>query len=98
MDFQFTDGILVIGRDDASPPIHVGSVIIALAPHDPVPVGTIWECHDTALPHGCVICNGQAVSRKTFAELFAAIGTVYGEGDGATTFNLPNFPNHVIKV
>ena len=40
-------------------------------------------------PGGTLLCNGAAVSRTTYAELFAAIGTLYGAGDGKTTFNLP---------
>ncbi|WP_343205067.1 tail fiber protein [Stenotrophomonas maltophilia] len=40
-------------------------------------------------PNGTLLCDGSAVSRATFAELFAAIGTLYGAGDGTTTFNLP---------
>ncbi len=40
-------------------------------------------------PAGTLLCNGAAVSRSTYAELFAAIGTLYGAGDGKTTFNLP---------
>ncbi len=40
-------------------------------------------------PAGTLLCNGAAVSRTTYAELFAAIGTLYGAGDGTTTFNLP---------
>ena len=41
-------------------------------------------------PAGYLICDGAAVGRTTYPELFAAIGTSYGEGDGETTFNLPN--------
>ncbi|WP_341272113.1 phage tail protein [Stenotrophomonas maltophilia] len=40
-------------------------------------------------PSGTLLCDGAAVSRTTYAELFAAIGTLYGAGDGKTTFNLP---------
>ncbi len=40
-------------------------------------------------PAGTLLCDGAAVSRTTYAELFAAIGTLYGAGDGKTTFNLP---------
>ncbi len=40
-------------------------------------------------PAGTLLCNGAAVSRSTYADLFAAIGTLYGAGDGKTTFNLP---------
>lgn len=39
---------------------------------------------------GALLCNGQAVSRTTYAKLFAAIGTTYGVGDGTTTFNVPD--------
>lgn len=42
-----------------------------------------------AAPAGTLLCDGAAVSRTTYAELFAAIGTLYGAGDGTTTFNLP---------
>lgn len=41
-------------------------------------------------PAGWLVCNGQAVSRTTYSALFGAIGTVFGTGDGATTFNVPN--------
>lgn len=44
----------------------------------------------SAAPSGWLLCQGQAVSRTTYAALFAAIGTSYGAGDGATTFNLPD--------
>ncbi|MBA0361620.1 tail fiber protein [Stenotrophomonas maltophilia] len=42
-----------------------------------------------AAPSGTLLCDGAAVSRTTYAELFAAIGTLYGAGDGKTTFNVP---------
>lgn len=41
-------------------------------------------------PAGWLLCYGQAVSRATYADLFTAIGTTYGVGDGSTTFNLPD--------
>ena len=43
-----------------------------------------------------LICNGRAVSRKTYADLFALIGTSCGDGDGSTTFNIPDFRNKTI--
>ena len=55
-----------------------------------VPSGTIWEYGGAAAPAGWLICNGAAISRSTFASLFAVIGTAYGAGDGSTTFNIPN--------
>ena len=47
-------------------------------------------------PSGWLLCYGQAVSRTTYAALFSAIGTVYGGGDGSTTFNLPDLRGRVI--
>lgn len=46
---------------------------------------------------GTLICDGSAVSRDTYAALFAAIGTRYGVGDGATTFNLPNYSGEFLR-
>ena len=56
-----------------------------------VPSGVILEFAGAAAPSGYAMCDGTVVSRTgTYAALFAAIGTAYGAGDGATTFNLPN--------
>lgn len=59
--------------------------------------GTVvaWAANST--PSGYLLCNGAAVSRTTYADLFAAIGTTYGTGDGSTTFNLPNLTDKFIQ-
>lgn len=55
-----------------------------------IPVGTVvWKASAT-VPTNWLECDGSAVSRATYAALFADIGTTYGTGDGSTTFNLPN--------
>lgn len=46
-------------------------------------------------PKGWLICDGSAVSRTTYADLFAVIGTSYGSGDGSTTFNIPNLKGKI---
>ena len=46
-------------------------------------------------PSGYLLCTGTAVSRTTYAALFAIIGTTFGAGDGSTTFNLPNYTNRM---
>lgn len=48
-----------------------------------------------AAPTGWLLCNGAAVSRTGFAQLFAVIGTTYGVGDGSTTFNVPDTRSRV---
>lgn len=55
-----------------------------------IPSGTIWQFAAAAAPTGWLICDGTAVSRTTYAALFAAISTTYGAGDGSTTFNVPD--------
>jgi microcystin-dependent protein len=55
------------------------------------PIGSIQIWAGASLPSdGWLVANGQAVSRTTYATLFLRIGTVYGSGDGTTTFNLPD--------
>ena len=60
------------------------------APVAGVPPGTIMLNAGPASPSGWFRCTGSAVSRTIFANLFNAIGTRYGPGDGATTFNIPD--------
>ena len=55
------------------------------------PVGTLLMWSTDTAPTGCLICDGTAISRTTYATLFGVIGTTYGVGDGSTTFNLPDF-------
>jgi microcystin-dependent protein len=56
-----------------------------------IPTGvTVPFAGSSGVPDGWRLCSGQAVSRTTFADLFAVIGTSYGVGDGSTTFNLPD--------
>lgn len=50
----------------------------------------------STLPTNCIWLDGSAVSRTTYAALFAIYGTTYGSGNGSTTFNLPNFTNRAI--
>lgn len=63
-----------------------------------VPVGFVMPfAANNTTPNGYLLCNGAAVSRTTYAALFAAIGTTYGTGDGSTTFNLPNLTDKFIQ-
>lgn len=55
-----------------------------------IPPGTIWPFGGSTIPSGWLDCDGSAVSRTTYADLFAALGTTWGAGDGSTTFNLPD--------
>ena len=57
---------------------------------DSLPIGTMIPYPSNVIPNGFLPCDGGAVSRTTYADLFSVIGTSYGAGDGSTTFNLPN--------
>lgn len=61
------------------------------------PIGTIFAFAGNDIPAGYLPCNGGAISRTTYADLFAVIGTTYGSGDGSTTFNLPNLTDKFIQ-
>ena len=59
---------------------------------DKAPIGAIFEFPSnniSKLPTGYLYCDGSAISRTTYSELFAIIGTTFGTGDGSATFNLP---------
>lgn len=58
-----------------------------------VPVGLISPYAGSTAPTGWLLCDGSAVSRSTYADLFAVVGTTFGAGNGTTTFNLPNLVN-----
>ena len=62
---------------------------------DTIPVGAQIPFAGTTIPSGYLLCDGRAVSRTTYKDLFAVIGTTYGAGDGSTTFNLPNMTGKV---
>ena len=59
--------------------------------------GVVLPYAGSSAPIGFLLCNGQAISRTKYQNLFDIIGTTYGEGDGSTTFNLPNLQNKFIQ-
>ena len=60
--------------------------------------GTVSENGGSSTPSGWLLCNGQAVSRTTYARLFDVIGTTYGAGDLSTTFNVPLLVNASLNL
>lgn len=63
--------------------------------NDSVPVGSIQAYGGVTAPSGWLICDGRAVSRIDYKELFQAIGTSFGAGDGSTTFNIPDLRGRI---
>ena len=60
-----------------------------------IPTATIVPWSNASVPTGFLECDGSAVSRTTYAALFAIVGTTYGSGDGSTTFNVPDLQDNV---
>lgn len=75
--------------------ITVERAIPASQPGDVFPAGVVALWAGAAAPTGWIICDGSAVSRATYDDLFANIGTTWGPGDGSTTFNIPDFRDRV---
>jgi len=59
------------------------------------PTGGLMMWPTASPPTNWLLCNGAAVSRTTYATLFAVVGTTFGVGDGSTTFNLPNYADRL---
>lgn len=68
----------------------------AMSSYAALPSGVILPFGGSSAPTGFLLCDGSAVSRTTYADLFDVIGTTYGSGDGSTTFNLPNLSTAVL--
>lgn len=87
--------VIIVDEDLHQLRLHDGSTagghLIGNSAGSGVPVGTIIPFAGNSVPQGYLLCDGSAISRTTYASLFAVIGTIYGAGDGSTTFNLPNF-------
>jgi microcystin-dependent protein len=76
---------------------RVGAVVINRSQDSSSPIGAVTAFSGAAAPDGWLLCQGQAVSRATYASLFAAIGITHGQGDGSTTFNLPDYRGRFLR-
>lgn len=75
----------------------VDFVVLDSLPGNPTPAGQVSYFACSTAPAGYLKANGAAVSRTSYAALFAAIGTTFGAGDGATTFNLPDLRGEFVR-
>ncbi len=106
-----TGALVLSGGAGIAGNLHVGGAIVtptmptgtsntavattAFVQNNSVPSGSLMMWPTASAPTGYLLCNGTAVSRTTYAALFAVIGTTFGVGDNSTTFNLPNYTNRV---
>ena len=70
--------------------IHLNTGWVSTAGTAIAPTGTVTQYAGPTAPSGYLLCDGSAVSRTTYSDLFAICGTLYGAGDGSTTFNVPD--------
>jgi microcystin-dependent protein len=70
--------------------IEYVALLFGSMPVSSMPVGSVLQFMVATAPDNWLVCDGAAVSRSTYAALFAVLGTVYGLGDNSTTFNLPD--------
>lgn len=78
---------------DGSANINIAATLAA----QPVPAGSVFNFAASTAPTGYLECSGAAVSRTTYAALFAVTSTTFGVGDGSTTFNLPNLRGEFVR-
>lgn len=85
------------GGDDPHPVYVTDADLAAAIAACLLPAGSVIYVAKSAAPTGYLKANGAAVSRTTYAALFAAIGTAFGVGDGSTTFNLPDLRGEFMR-
>lgn len=79
--------------EDATTPFYAPATLLASSS----PVGLVAMFTTNNIPAKWSLANGQALSRTAYPDLFALIGTTFGAGDGATTFNIPNLSNNMVR-
>lgn len=92
--YQVEEGKWFANVDGCTQELHIASPIIPIISeeesYDNLPIGTQIAFSGSTIPKSYLICNGSEISREEYSDLFTVIGTMYGEGDGTTTFNIPN--------
>jgi microcystin-dependent protein len=88
---------MITGKSDwrTAPALNLEEVRVKLG--EAVPPGAVMHFARSTPPAGWLKANGAAVSRSIYSNLFAAIGTTFGAGDGSTTFNLPDLRGEFIR-
>ena len=100
---NFQSTVTVLGNGTFKGDVHVSSKVCASAFYGDgvnisglLPPGVIVPYGVTAAPTGFLLCDGTAVSRTTYSALFAVVSALYGEGNGSSTFNVPDLRGRFI--
>lgn len=96
VDYELNNTINILGWSDLVTNSEISfKGILSRMSHGAAVVGTIMEYAGIFPPDGWIVCDGRALSRTMYEELFDAIGTSFGSGDGSTTFNIPDLRGRV---
>ncbi len=93
---SLTDYLIMVDQETGENKKLTLNNLSALLLATSTPVGMMIPFAASTIPSGFLECAGQAVSRDDYADLFDAIGTTYGVGDGSTTFNVPDLRGRVV--
>lgn len=91
---EYFGGEIPSAADDSQDQLKA-ALIAAI--HSASPSGVVQSYMGETIPNGWLECDGAAVSRATYSNLFEAIGVIYGNGDGTTTFNLPDLRGRFLR-
>ena len=89
------EDLIMIVQNGVNKKVPASKVGTGQAGGDTLPIGAIMPFGSDTIPDNWLLCNGQAVSRTDYQELFNTIGITYGGGDGFTTFNLPDLQGKI---
>ncbi|MBL4763522.1 MAG: tail fiber protein [Gammaproteobacteria bacterium] len=73
------------------------AILLTVAPPPPAPIASIIAVPTSTVPDNYLLADGSAINRTTYADLFVEIGTLYGSGDGSTTFNIPDYRGEFLR-
>jgi microcystin-dependent protein len=90
---NFSSTVTVVGAATFKSNVSIGGTLTGV---ETTPSGAVTAFAGTSLPSGWLYCFGQNVSRTTYADLFSAVGTTYGVGDGSSTFGIPDLRGRAI--
>ena len=89
------EDLIMIVQNGVNKKVPASKVGTGQAGGDTLPIGAMMPFGSDTIPENWLLCNGQAVSRTDYQELFNTIGITYGSGDGSTTFNLPDLQGKI---
>lgn len=96
IDYRMTAGLLKTSNKLSELSSELNDTYSNLGLDDSIPTGAIFPFTSSTVPSGWLLCDGSAILRSLYSQLFDVIGTTYGSGNGTTTFNLPDLRGRIV--